>query len=80
MTENQLHQIVAIAIKAGHAIMEIYADPKFSVMAKVDASPLTAADLASEKIIQAGLADLALGWPELSEEATHPDYSVRSQY
>jgi len=80
MTENQLHQIVAIAIKAGHAIMEIYADPKFSVMAKADASPLTAADLASEKVIQAGLAELALDWPILSEESAHADYSVRSHW
>ncbi len=80
MTNNQLHQIVAIAIKAGHAIMEIYADPEFSVTAKADASPLTAADLASEKVIQAGLAALGLGWPVLSEESAHADYSVRKHW
>ena len=32
MTENQLRQIVDIAIKADHDIMEIYADPAFYVM------------------------------------------------
>jgi 3'(2'), 5'-bisphosphate nucleotidase len=80
MTKNQLHQIVEIAINAGHAIMEIYADPEFSVTAKADASPLTAADLASEKFIQAGLAELGLGWPVLSEESAHADYSVRSNW
>ena len=80
MTKDQLQQIVTIAIKAGHAIMEIYADPAFSVTAKADASPLTAADLASEKVIQAGLAELDSGWPVLSEESAHADYRVRCQW
>ena len=49
MPQNQLHQIAAISIKVGHVIMEIYADPAFSVTAKADASPLTATDFASKK-------------------------------
>ncbi len=78
MFENLLPKIVAIAIKAGDAIMEIYADPNSDVMSKADDSPLTQADLASDRVIAAGLADLSLGWPVLSEESAQIAYADRS--
>jgi len=68
MTENLLLQVVAIALKAGQAIMEIYADPANAVMTKADNSPLTQADLAADHVISIGLKELNLGWPLLSEE------------
>lgn len=77
---NQLNQIVGIAMKAGQAIMEIYADPESFVTKKADASPLTAADLASDRVINEGLAQLELGWPMLSEESAQIDYVERCNW
>ncbi|MGB1236488.1 MAG: 3'(2'),5'-bisphosphate nucleotidase CysQ family protein, partial [Planktomarina sp.] len=45
----------ALALQAGDAIMEIYNQPDFEVQSKSDDSPVTAADLAADKIISAGL-------------------------
>lgn len=77
LLEKLLPQIVAIAIEAGHAIMRVYANPDNTVTTKVDASPLTQADLAADKVISAGLNKLALGWPLLSEEAAQIAYADR---
>lgn len=72
-----LPKIVAIALEAGHAIMEIYADPASAVATKADDSPLTQADLASDHVISTGLAELGLGWPVLSEESAQIGYEQR---
>jgi 3'(2'), 5'-bisphosphate nucleotidase len=80
MIESQLLQIVSIAIKAGQAIMAIYAEPVNLVTTKADASPLTEADLASDRVINAGLAELGLGWPVLSEESIHIAYTERQNW
>jgi 3'(2'), 5'-bisphosphate nucleotidase len=80
MFENLLPEIVAIAVRAGHAIMEIYADPAIAVTAKADDSPLTQADLASDRVIGAGLAELSHGWPVLSEESAQIAYSERRNW
>jgi 3'(2'), 5'-bisphosphate nucleotidase len=61
-----------IAIAAGAAIMQVYAGP-VEAEAKADGSPLTAADLAAEAVIAAGLARAFPGLPVMSEEgATTP--------
>lgn len=78
--DNILPVIVAIAHKAGEAILEIYATPVNRVMAKEDDSPLTLADLVSDRVIGAGLAELALGWPLLSEESAQIDYATRKDW
>lgn len=44
-----------LAIKGGQAIMEIYGQADFKVMSKSDDSPVTAADLAADRIISEGL-------------------------
>jgi len=80
MMDKLLNDIVAIAVKAGQAIMEIYADPANAVMTKADDSPLTQADLASDRVISAGLAELGLGWPVLSEESTQIAYVERQSW
>lgn len=72
-----LPQICEIAVRAGRAIMEIYADPANAVMSKADNSPLTQADLAADCVIAAGLTGLALGYPILSEESSHAPYDER---
>jgi len=44
-----------LAIEAGDKIMEIYDADDFDVRAKSDDSPVTAADIAADAIISAGL-------------------------
>ena len=46
-----------LALEAGDRIMEIYGDPEFEVRAKSDASPVTAADEAADRLISEGLAE-----------------------
>jgi 3'(2'), 5'-bisphosphate nucleotidase len=57
-----------IAVAAGAAIMRIYAGA-VEAGSKADGSPLTAADLAAEAVIAAGLARAFPGVPVISEEA-----------
>ncbi|MDP1593548.1 MAG: 3'(2'),5'-bisphosphate nucleotidase CysQ [Gallionella sp.] len=78
--DKLLPKIVAIALDAGQAIMEIYADPANAVMTKSDNSPLTQADLAADRVISAGLKALALDWPILSEESAQIAYENRSDW
>ena len=62
-----------LAIEAGEAIMEIYRAPNLGVELKADASPVTAADLAADRIIGAGLRAAFPDVPLVTEEqaATH---------
>lgn len=77
---NLLSKVVEIANKAGHSIMEIYADPHNAAMLKADNSPLTQADLAADRVISTSLAALNLGWPVLSEESAQIDYVDRQSW
>lgn len=52
-----LEEVLNLSIRAGEAIMEIYAKD-FNVEYKEDESPVTEADLAAHKIIVAGLKTL----------------------
>ena len=54
--------------QAARAILDIYGRADFSVTLKSDDSPLTAADIASHKLLCAGLARLSPKLPILSEE------------
>jgi 3'(2'), 5'-bisphosphate nucleotidase len=63
-----LQPLIYTALRAGGAIMAVYATD-FSVRDKVDASPVTAADEAAEKIILADLANIAPGVPVIAEES-----------
>ena len=74
-----LEPVKAIAIKAGHCIMAIY-KTDFDVQNKDDASPLTAADMASHKTIVAGLRELTPDIPILSEESAAIAVAERSQW
>lgn len=63
-----LDALVSLVRRAGAAIMAIYATD-FGVVTKADASPVTAADDASEDLIVAGLRVLTPNIPVVSEEA-----------
>jgi 3'(2'), 5'-bisphosphate nucleotidase len=63
-----LPEITDLAHKAGDAIMEIYATD-FEHTLKADKSPVTAADLAAEAVIEKRLAALTPEIPLVAEEA-----------
>jgi 3'(2'), 5'-bisphosphate nucleotidase len=73
------HALLPIVARAGEAIMQIY-ETGFTVQHKPDASPLTAADLESQRIIVAGLAQLTPDTPVLAEESVHAAWSERRSW
>lgn len=68
--------VIAIAQAAGAAIMTVYREG-FSVQTKDDASPLTQADLAANRVIVEGLATLTPEIPVLSEESAQVPWAQR---
>ena len=74
-----LFDVTAIAREAGRAIPEVYAS-SFSVQEKADSSPLTEADLRSEKLILAGLKRIAPEIPVLSEETGRVAWATRRNW
>ena len=71
--------IAEIAADAGKAILGIY-EEDFEVIQKEDASPLTKADLAANRIICECLARLTPDIPILSEESSEIAYEARSDW
>jgi len=63
-----VQSLIYTAQRAGAAIMAVYATD-FAVRDKADASPVTAADEAAEKIILADLGKISPGVPVVAEEA-----------
>jgi 3'(2'),5'-bisphosphate nucleotidase len=76
-----LQSLIYTAQRAGGAIMAVYATD-FAVRDKADASPVTVADEAAEKIILEDLAGIAPGIPVVAEESVAagrvPDISSKS--
>lgn len=68
-----------LARRAGEAIMAIYRE-EFDVQLKSDRSPLTAADLAAQTVIAAGLAQLDPLLPVVSEEASQLPWEQRRDW
>ncbi|GIX39501.1 MAG: 3'(2'),5'-bisphosphate nucleotidase CysQ [Silanimonas sp.] len=71
--------LVALARRAGEAILAVYARD-FDVEAKADRSPLTEADLASHRVLVAGLGALTPGIPVLSEESSASEVAERRRW
>lgn len=67
-----------IAVEASEQIMRIYGEEDFTVRAKDDESPLTAADLAAHRVIKNGLQALTPELPQLSEEGSQIPFERRS--
>lgn len=74
-----LSRLCAIAREAGDAILAVY-HSDFSVQHKADDSPLTAADLAAQKVILRGLAALDEVLPVVSEEACAAQWAERQSW
>jgi 3'(2'), 5'-bisphosphate nucleotidase len=77
--EDLIEPIVALAIDAGGKILEVYAT-EFDVQSKADESPLTQADLASNRTIVSGLRALTPDIPIISEEDGLPPFTERGQW
>ncbi len=73
-------RVAAIAQAAGREILEVYAQGETAPTLKEDDSPLTAADLRSQRLIVSALAALTPGIPVLSEEAPRPPWAERSRW
>ncbi|MGH8251303.1 MAG: 3'(2'),5'-bisphosphate nucleotidase CysQ [Steroidobacteraceae bacterium] len=71
-----LLDVTALARDAGREILEVYAS-SFSVSVKEDRSPLTEADLRSERLILAGLRRISPETPVLSEESAQVSWATR---
>lgn len=74
-----MQQVIAIAIEAGRAIMQVY-DGEIAVSRKEDDSPLTQADMAAHHIIINGLSRLTPQLPILSEEAAALPFEQRQAW
>ena len=68
-----------IVARAGAAIMRIY-DLGFTVQRKEDDSPLTLADLESQRVIIEGLTEVTPGIPILSEESAQAPWDQRKTW
>ncbi len=66
-----LDEVLALARRAGDAILAVVAERALATAYKADDSPVTAADLAADRVIAAGLAALDPGTPVVSEEQAH---------
>ena len=77
--KDLIEPIVALAIDAGGKILEVYAT-EFDVQSKADESPLTQADLASNRAIVTGLQALTPDIPIISEEDGLPSFAERSNW
>ncbi len=77
--KSMVEPIVALAEDAGRAILEVYSTD-FEVQNKEDASPVTQADLASQRWIEAGLKSLTPDIPIISEESGLADFEVRARW
>jgi 3'(2'), 5'-bisphosphate nucleotidase len=80
ITETLLKDIVALAHRAGTAILDVYSREDFGTTYKEEGSPLTLADRAANSVITAGLAAIAPGIPILSEESKVEPYEVRKNW
>ena len=74
-----LPQVMQLARAAGREILRVY-EGEFAVTMKEDRSPLTEADLASQRVIAQGLRQLAPDIPLLAEESAPADVAGRRSW
>jgi 3'(2'), 5'-bisphosphate nucleotidase len=71
--------LIPIVARAGDAIMQVY-DAGFTVQRKEDDSPLTLADLESQRVIIEGLTQITPDIPILSEESAQAPWDERKAW
>ena len=77
--QKLIEKLIRISKNAGDAIMDIY-ETEFDVDIKSDQSPLTKADLLSNKIICSSLKKITPDIPVLSEESSEIKYHERLKW
>ncbi|HSD68620.1 MAG TPA: 3'(2'),5'-bisphosphate nucleotidase CysQ [Woeseiaceae bacterium] len=77
--KSLIEPVVSLSIEAGMAILAVY-ETDFDVERKADTSPLTQADMASNRCIVNKLARLTPDIPIITEEAGLPDFELRRQW
>jgi len=84
MNETEARRLVAGVLaacrQASERILEIYGRDDFEVERKDDASPLTAADMASHETLMAALGELTPEIPVLSEESSALEFEARREW
>ena len=78
--EISLDAVKGIAERAGQAVLALYRDQDLRVETKSDGSPVTAADMASERVIEAELRPMDPSIPYLSEESAPASYEERRHW
>lgn len=80
LAKHEVNQLIQISKKAGNSIMKYFSqEMKVQTCFKSDNSPLSLADLASNKIICEGLRSMS-NLPILSEENTIEAYEIRKKH
>ena len=80
INKDTLGIVEIIAKRAGEAIMAVYEKEDFGVETKSDNSPLTEADLAAHRVIEAALLEAFPDIPVLSEESGDVSYEQRKDW
>lgn len=75
--DSQIQTIIHLLREAGERIMEYYTRGDYHFDSKEDHSPVTSADMDSDKLITEGLNHLFPDIPVVSEESGDHDYDVR---
>lgn len=75
-----IEEMIKLAKLAGNEILQVYEKEDFDKSIKEDNSPLTEADLASNKVICDGLKKLFPHIPILSEEIKQESYDIRKNW
>ena len=77
-TSSLIPSVLKTAVEAGIAILKVYTLSDFNTELKKDKSPLTEADLASNKVINEYLKQTP--YPIISEENKQMDYATRKSW
>lgn len=82
LTPENVQDISSLLTEAGTAVMKIYeaVDISYKTAYKKDNSPVTDADLMSNKIISTGLSDIFPDIPIISEESNLDSYHQRKKW
>ena len=78
--DQLVYQVIDIAQQASVEILKIYHSADLHIQTKSDESPVTAADLASNRVITEGLSKLNPNLPILSEETLEIPYEERRHF
>lgn len=78
LSEKIISSIIRLIESAGKEIMRVYSLDDFRTRLKEDLTPVTMADLVSDRIIKSGLEKITPGVPVFSEETKDVPWSFRS--